>query len=89
MRSMSDAAYSIDDLRDRLPELVEVVTKGDRITVTAADGTELVLMSKADLEGLEETLEILNDPDEVAAIKRGSAEAARADFVEVDDLRQT
>lgn len=79
---------SIEQAREHFSELVEsVTTRRERVTITAPDGTEVVLMNAADLEGLEETLEILSDPAEVAAIKRGSAEAARGDFVDVDDLR--
>lgn len=79
---------SIDEFREHFSELVKSVTsKRGRITIKTPDGGEVVLMNAADLEGLEETLEILSDPEEVAAIKRGSAEAARGVFVDVDDLR--
>ena len=79
---------SIEQAREQFSELVEsVTTKRERIRITTPDGTEVVLMDAADLEGLEETLEILSDPEEVAAIKQGSGEAARGDFVDVDDLR--
>ncbi|MGH2791269.1 MAG: type II toxin-antitoxin system Phd/YefM family antitoxin [Actinomycetota bacterium] len=79
---------SIDQALDRFSELVESVTsKRERVKITTADGGEVVLMNAADLEGLEETLEILNDQDSVAALKRSLDQAARGEFVDVDDLR--
>lgn len=71
----------------RLPELVEVVTHGDRVVVKTASGTELVLMTKEDLESLEATLETLSDPDLMSGLKRSLAEEARGEFADVDDLR--
>lgn len=79
---------SIDQALDRFSELVEsVTTKRERVKITTADGGEVVLMNAADLEGLEETLEILNDQDSVAALKQSLDQAARGEFVDVDDLR--
>lgn len=79
---------SIDEFREHFSELVESVTsKRERVTVRTPDGGEVVLMNADDLEGLEMTLEILSDPEDAAAIKRGSAQAARGEFVNVGDLR--
>ena len=79
---------SIDQALDRFSELVESVTsQRERVKITTADGGEVVLMNAADLEGLEETLEILNDQDSVAALKRSLDQAARGEFIDVDDLR--
>lgn len=79
---------SIDEFQEHFSELVKSVTsKRERVTVRTPDGGEVVLMNADDLEGLEMTLEMLSDPEDVAAIKRGSAETARGEFVNVDDLR--
>lgn len=79
---------SIEQAQERFSELVESVThKRERVTIATPNGGEVVLMNAADLEGLEETLEILNDQDSVAALKRSLDQAARGEFVDVDDLR--
>lgn len=85
---MMSEPLSIQQAQERFSELVESVTsRRERVKITTADGGEVVLMNAADLEGLEETLEILNDQDSVAALKRSLDEAARGEFVDVDDLR--
>ncbi len=42
-------------------------------------------MNADDLEGLEETLEILSDPAEVAAIREGMAEVAAGNTVALEE----
>lgn len=76
MTSMSEAAYSVEEMRQRLPELLEAVAEGERVVVRRADGDQVVLMSKADLESLELTLEILSDPEARDSLGRSRAEAA-------------
>lgn len=79
---------SIEQALDRFSELVDsVTTRRERVTIATPEGAEVVLMNAEDLEGLEETLEILNDQESVAALKRSLDEAARGEFVNVDDLR--
>ena len=84
MTHVSEAAYSLEDLQD--PQLVAGIGEGARILVKTQDGTELVLMTKADLEGLEETLAILSDADAVKALDRSLAEAARGDVVPLEEV---
>lgn len=43
-------------------------------------------MNSDDLEGLEETLAILSDSDEVAALARSTAEAAAGDVVPLEEV---
>ncbi len=42
---MSEPAYSIDDIRERLLQLLKAVSDGERIVVRNPDGAEIVLMS--------------------------------------------
>ncbi len=46
-----------------------------------------VLISHEDLEGLEETLAALSDPDLMQQIRNSEAAVAEADVVSLDDLR--
>ena len=73
---MSEAAYSTEEMAQRLPQLLEAVAHGERVVVRRADGEQVVLMSKADLESLELTLELLSDSDARASIQRSRSEAA-------------
>lgn len=76
MGHMSIPAYSPEEMAQRLPQLLEAVAQGERVVVRRADGEQVVLMSKADLESLELTLEILSDPGARDSLKRSRAEAA-------------
>ena len=55
--------------KNRLSELVNAVQgTWERVTITKNGRPVAVLMSVEDLEGLTETLEILSDPEAMAAI---------------------
>jgi PHD/YefM family antitoxin component YafN of YafNO toxin-antitoxin module len=47
----------------------------------------VVLISHEDLEGLEETLAALSDPDLMQQIRRSEVAVAEGDVVSLDDLR--
>lgn len=60
---------SLADAKNRLSELVSAVQgTWERVTMTTNGRPVAVLMSVEDLESLTETLEILSDPDAMAAI---------------------
>lgn len=60
------------DVKNRLSEVVErVASENDRVTITRNGRPAAVLVSPADLESLEETLAVLSDPKELAALRRG------------------
>ena len=60
---------SLADAKNRLSELVSAVQgTWDRVTITKNGKPVAVLMAVEDLESLVETLEILSDPDAMAAI---------------------
>lgn len=79
---------SIDDAREHFSELVKSVTsKRERVTVRTPDGGEVVLMNADDLEGLEDSLAMLNNSKFMAELRESLEQAARGEFVDVDDLR--
>ncbi len=80
-------AVPIEEAAQRFAEIVESVTKRrERVTIATPDGGEVVVMNADDLEGLEETLAILSDSEEVAALARSAAEAAAGDVVPLEDV---
>ncbi len=65
-----------------LSELAELVEREhERILVTRNGRPSFVLVSPDDLESIEETLDILRDPDLVASIARSRSEAAQGETV--------
>jgi len=70
--------HPLSEVKARLSEMVDrVEATHERILVTRNGRPAAVLMSPDDLQALEDTLEILSDPD---ALKR--LEQARADLAE-------
>ena len=75
----SEAKSHLSELADRVEH------DHDRILVTRNGRPSFVLVSPNDLESLEETLDIMRDPDLVASIERSRAEAARGERVRLRD----
>lgn len=76
------------DVKNRLSEVVErVAGQNDRVTITRNGRPAAVLVSPDDLESLEETLAILSDPKELAALRDGLAELDRGDAISLEDLK--
>lgn len=74
------------DVRDRLSPLVgSVESTHERVVITKNGRPAAVLISYDDLESLEETLDILADPEAVREIR--DALAATERFT-LDDIRQ-
>jgi antitoxin YefM len=75
-------------VKAHLSELVDRVEgEHDRVVVTRNGRPAAVLISHEDLEGLEETLAALSDPDLMRQIRESEAAAANGDVVSLDDLR--
>lgn len=69
------------EAKAHLSELAERVEREhERILVTRNGRPSFVLVSPDDLESLEETLDILRDPDLVASLARSRSEAARGEL---------
>lgn len=74
------ATMPFSEAKAHLSELAErVESQHERILVTRNGRPSFVLVSPDDLDSLEETLDILRDPELVASLERSRAEAARGE----------
>ena len=79
---------SLADVKNRLSEVVERLEREHgRVVITKHGRPAAVVLSIEDLEGLEETLEILSDPRLVRRIRKASCEieAGTADVLTKED----
>ena len=68
---------SLAEVKNRLSEVVETLEREHgRVVVTKHGRPAAVMLSIEDLESLEETLEILSQPDLVDQIRRGQRDVA-------------
>ena len=73
---------SLRQVRDHLSDVVDrVENEHERVTVTRNGRPAAVLISPDDLAQLEETLEVLGDPQALAEIREADAAYARGDVV--------
>jgi prevent-host-death family protein len=77
----SDAKAHLSDLADR------VERQHDRILVTRNGRPSFVLVSPDELDSLEETLEILRDPELVESLRRSRADAVAGDVLRLERPR--
>lgn len=85
---MSDLALPLAEIKKRLSEIIDgVEQRHDRVLLTRNGRPAAVILSPDDLESLEETLEILSDPDAMHQIREAEAEIDRGNFIDADDLR--
>ena len=68
----------LDDVRDT----------HDRVVITRNGRPEAVIISVADLETLEETLDLLSTPGALDQIRAAEAEIARGEAIGADELRR-
>ncbi|WP_028929306.1 type II toxin-antitoxin system Phd/YefM family antitoxin [Pseudonocardia asaccharolytica] len=80
---------SLRTVRDHLSEFVDRAEREhERVIVTRNGRPAAVLIGYEDLAALEETLDILSDPEALADIRQAEAEAARGEVVRgVDAIR--
>lgn len=79
----------LSDARSALSALVaQVEATHERVTITRNGRPAAVLISPADLEALEETLDILSDPEAMRRLREGEAAVARGDIIDVAGLRE-
>jgi len=82
---MSDAV-PLSEAKAHLSELADRVEREHaRIVVTRHGRPALVLLSPDDLESMEETIEILRDPELVASLRRSREEAASGQRMRLRD----
>ena len=73
---------SLRQIRDHLSEVVDRVEhEHERVTLTRNGRPAAVLISPDDLAQLEETLEVLGDPEALAEIREADAAYKRGDVV--------
>ena len=76
-------------VRDHLSEFVELVEREqERVIITKNGRQAAVIISVDELESLEETIDVLSDPQALAEIREAQAAVARGDVVRgVDAVR--
>ena len=78
----------VRELRSNLSELLDdVADRRDHVLVTRNGKPAAVLVPVDEYDALEETAEILSDPDAIAALETGLAELRRGETVTLDDVR--
>ena len=87
---VSMSIESLRAVRDHFSEVVDRVEfQHERVVVTRNGHAAAVLISPDDLAELEETLDVLSDPEALADIREADAAYARGDVVHgVDAVRQ-
>jgi antitoxin YefM len=77
-RLLAMSSYvALADLKNRLSEVIDRIHREHgRVVITRHGQPTAVLLSLEDLESLEETLEILSDPQLTAAIAEAEADVA-------------
>jgi len=79
----------LGEVKSHLSELVgRVHDHHERVTVTVHGRPSAVLVALEDLERLEETLEILRDPDTMKRLASSDAELARGESVSAEELAE-
>ncbi len=79
----------VHELRSNLSQLLsDVAERRDHVLVTRNGKPAAVLVPIDEYEALEETAEILSDPEAVTAIQAGLAELSRDEAVTLEDLRR-
>ena len=85
---MSDITLPLAEIKKRLSEIVDgIEQRHDRVVMTRNGRPAAVLMSPDDLESLEETHDILSDPEAMAEIRRAQREVVAGKVVTGDELR--
>src|SRR5918996_6217758 len=81
--------FPVRELRSNLSSLLDDVSdRRDHVLVTRNGTPAAALVPIDEYEALEETAEILSDPDALAALEEGLAELSRDETVTLDDLRR-
>jgi len=79
----------VRQLRSNLSQLLsDVADRRDHVVVTRNGRPAAALVPVDEYEALEETAEILSDPDALQAIEAGLEEIERDDVVTLDQLRR-
>jgi antitoxin YefM len=84
------STQSLRDVRDHLSEVIDRVEhQHERVVVTRNGKPAAVIVSPEDLAQLQETIDVLSDPQALADIREADAAYARGDVVRgIDSVRQ-
>lgn len=81
-------AIPLRTVKDKLSALVDQVQgTHERVMITRNGRAAAVLISPEDLAALEETLDVLSDPEAMTRLRQGRAELARGEGLTADQLR--
>lgn len=84
---MSDT-LPLAEVKAKFSEMIDrVAHTHDRITVTRNGRPAAVIISPEDLAALEDTLELLSDPEAMQQLRESRDAYAAGDFVEGNELR--
>lgn len=82
------SSVPLGEAKDHLSEYVsEVARTHERVTITRHGQRSAVLLSVEDMDGIEETLDILSTAGEYAAIQEGLEQAERGEYVDAEALK--
>ena len=85
---MSDVVLPLAEIKKRLSEIVDgVEERHDRVVLTRNGRPAAVIISPEELESLEETLEILSDPQAMRAIRKAERDVDAGKGIDADELR--
>ena len=85
LEDRSPASVPLSDVRNRLSEIVEeAATTGSDFVITRHGRPSAVIVGHDEYESMIETLNILSDPDTMAAIEEAEADIAAGALVELD-----
>ena len=88
MKARDSDTLPLAEIKARLSEIVDrIESRHERITLTRKGRAAAVLISPDDLATLEDTLELLSDPQALSEITRAREEIARGEGITADELR--
>lgn len=84
---MTTIALTASEARENLYRLIKKAAKGlQAFEINLRGSKPVVLMSKAELEGWEETLDILTNPDEAKALRHARKETRVYTEAEIKEM---
>ncbi len=87
---MSDSTLPLAEIKKRLSEIVDgVEQRHDRVVLTRHGRPAAVILSPDDLESLEETLDILSDPEAMRGVRASEQAIIDGDVTTAEELRAT
>jgi len=79
---------SLADVKAHLSEIVDLVeSQHERVVITRHGRPAAVIVSPADLESIQETLDILSTPGAVEDIRAAESEIGRGEFLTAAEIR--